>query len=361
MSQRKKLRMSRTKALDYQRCEQLYFYKYVKRIRRKDKPVAPQMGTILHSYLEDYYRGLGELTPLDSHEHAKQFAIDQNLLDLKRAANILRDMGQDQAYNELVAVPTKVRAIGDAYYRARGKMDAERFEVLMIEQYMLSDLDDDIETAGVADMVTRDKRTGTVNLWEHKSATNEPAQTVRLLDLQTVIYDIQLENLHDIRIESVIWNYLRTKPPGIPKLLKKGDLSRDKRLDTTWETYLAEIMRLGLDPQDYTDVHARLRDAEKTVFFPRHDQEILASSDLILNDYYKTALNIQAAEACWEEGSDEPIRAIAWNCNRCEFHSICSAALLGGDEEDAIRLRYVVDEHRNRDQKELYAAETRSA
>ena len=75
------LRLSYSAVTTYRGCEQEYYYRYVKYLRRKDK--APQLGigTALHSYLERYYKALTSSVSLglsaeDSHAEALKVVGD---------------------------------------------------------------------------------------------------------------------------------------------------------------------------------------------------------------------------------------------------------------------------------------------
>jgi hypothetical protein len=326
----------------WQRCEQKYYYGYVRKLRPRDQFLAPTLGRILHFYLESYYSNLRELNTEDSHIAAQLKTSEQFIPDIRSYANASYLGGAEELAKELLALPALAGRITDRYFVARGRFDAERYIILRVEQFLNLKLTDGIHSTGVVDLVTRDKGTGRLSLWEHKSTQNVPPDSVRLRDFQTLLYAVKLRWLTGEVIDSVIWNYLRTKEPSVPEVLKSGGLTKRKDIDTTWETYAEAIRSVGGNPDSpqYTEIYHRLAPREMTIFFPRYEQVLMMEESSLMGDYILEAERMRRARMDWSKGVSRPIRTIERSCDGCEFLKLCLAALTGGDEEDVIRLRY---------------------
>jgi len=262
--------------------------------------------------------------------------------EINSYVNTLHLTGNDELAKQMQDLPALAGRLTNRYFEVRGRTDAERYEVLLVEEWLKLQVYRDILSTGVADLLTRDRETGRLSLWEHKSTQNVPENAVRLRDFQTMLYATKLKWLKDYQVDSITWNYIRTKEPSIPDVLKSGELTKRKDLDTTWEQYVATARVNNIDPfvAIYYEVKERLEGREETVFFPRYEVEIVVSEAALMNDYIEEAKRIKQARADWQKGVSKPIKTIMRDCDYCEYFKICQAALTGGDEEDVIRMKF---------------------
>jgi len=322
----------------WRQCQQLYDYRYVQGLKPKADEAAPTLGRALHHYLEHYYNGLqmGE-PPNDAHRAAwedMQTAYDREATSMGNAAYAA---GMTELADSLFGVVDRAVNIANRYYHTRGKADAGAWEILHVERWLEYPLDKGIDTPTRIDLITRDGM-GRNWLWEHKSLNEFPPQTRRMKDLQTTLYAALAEQALGLKIDGVVWNYLRTKTPTVPETLKSGLLSMRKDLDTTWGTYLVEIERLGQDPTMYDQVRQRLEGREETAFFVRHDQPLYQSEGVLLRDFVATARTIKAV---YESGvAFVPVRTIERHCDWCPMNKLCEAVVTGGDDVDLIERLY---------------------
>lgn len=327
----------------WQKCEQKYYYGYVRGLRPRDQFLAPTLGRILHTYLEGYYNALsiGE-TPENAHLRSQLSTSTKYTPEIRGYINVALAAGQEELARELNDLLGSAGRITDRYYYARGRADSERFKVLHVEKRLRLEIAPNIRSNGIVDLITEDQETGRLNLWEHKSTKNIPEGSVRLRDFQTMLYAIKVRMQYGIIVDSVIWNYLRTKEPVVPEVLKSGSITKRKDLDSTWEVYSAAIRAANGNPNslEYAEVKERLFGREQTIFFPRYEQVIVVSEDLLMHDYIVEAKRMALSRANWEAGVGKPIRTISRDCDYCEFFRVCQAALTGGDEEDVISLRF---------------------
>ena len=148
-----------------------------------------------------------------------------------------------------------------------------------------------------------------------------PDEDKRFSDLQTVLYYWAL-NQNGTHTDGVLWDYLRTKPPTVPELLKKGGLTRRKDLDSDYETYLKAIIDNGLDPQDYQVELERLKGNVffKRVYLPNPHKDLVAN---VVDDFFETAREI--------ENSTAKDRNSGFDCTNCSFFNLCQAEFRGLD------------------------------
>jgi hypothetical protein len=169
-------------------------------------------------------------------------------------------------------------------------------------------------------------------LMEHKSHRTIPGSTYRFIDMQTARYVWGLNEIGTYgEITGVLWNYIRTKEPTKPQLLKSGRLS-SRKIDTDLLTYVQAIQEYGLDPRDYKDVILTLK--RHNDFFRR---ERVPKPKSVIETLVKDSVII-ADEI---ERGFEPIRSIERGCEfSCSFLDLCSVELYGGDGDDVRRSKY---------------------
>lgn len=322
----------------WRQCQQLYDYSYVQQLRPKAEEAAPTLGRALHRYLELYYGYLQAREPVaEAHRAAYETMQHEYAREATAMGNAAYAAGLTGLAEELFGVTDRAVATAERYYHTRGKADATDWQVLHVERWLTTPLDKGIDTPTRLDLITADQR-GRVWLWEHKTLKEVPPQTRRMKDLQTTLYAALAEQELGIKIEGVVWNYLRTKLPTVPEELKSGLLTKRKDLDTTWGTYLREIERLGQAPEMYDDVRQRLDGREETAFFVRIEQPLYQSERVLLRDFVATARTIKAV---YESGAAfVPVRTIDRHCDWCSMNKLCEAVITGGDDADLIERLY---------------------
>lgn len=327
----------------WQRCEQRYYFSYVRRLRTREVALPPTLGRMLHEYFESYYKAVKfGMSPRDAHLQAGLEVSNKFIPEINSYTNTALLTGNQELAKSIQDLPSKMGRLTQRYFEVRGLPDAERYEILYVEESLKMPIWPGIVSAGVADLVTLDRETQRLNLWEHKSTENVPQNAVRLRDFQTMLYGTKLKWLHKMEVDSIIWNYVRTKEPEVPEVLKSGQLTKRKNLDTTWEMYVVTAMNNGEDPFDprYYEMKEYLDDREETVYFPRYENVIVVDEAALMNDYIEEAQRMRQARADWEKGVSRPVKTIMRDCDYCEYFKICQAALTGGDEEDVIRMKF---------------------
>lgn len=333
--------VSYSAAMEYLQCEQKYYYNHVQRIVRRDRPVAPELGTFIHEYLQWYYKQLqrGQDAP-DAHDTAIHLMLKRSA-ELQGYIEAASAAGDANLASDLAGIPNKAQRICTRYHDARGRNDAQVYEVLFVEERIRVALSDTITSTSVIDLVTRRKDDGTFSLWEHKSTTDVPDTQYRLRDLQTLLYVQVLNAGRGIEVNNILWNYLRTKEPTVPKLLKRGSLSRNTDIDSDWDTYQATLRQHELDESEYDDMRQLLQGRRLSIFFPRFEHVVVVDPFILMRDYIVTVTEIELKQRAWALGRVAPVRTISRSCNYCTYRPMCMAALTGGDEQDVIRLAYV--------------------
>lgn len=348
-----RIKVSVSSVRTFDECEQKYYYRQVRKLRHKVRPVAPELGILLHEYLDAYYRGLADLPAKESHAAAIKKMRTGAAKDIRVKARMARGIGQADAAALLEELPLKAERIAQRYFRARGLDDANRYDIILVEQELLQEVHKRtwVNVAKV-DMVTRDRTTGRIELWEHKSTKDTPPDTVRIMDIQTATYAPALEELFGFHVDGIIWNYLLTVEPWVPKAVNVG--RKDERMSlpgdsrSTWDTYVTALdAARQAAPDDrkqfydvnlpqYQEMRDRFAPMEHDHYFKRLPFPVTESNRLI-RDYIRLGTKLERAHLRFEDGV-LPVMSLTRNCNYCEFMKLCRAILIGDDEQDAEHL-----------------------
>jgi hypothetical protein len=293
-------RYSHTALKTFQRCAKRWSYRYIDRLEPKEKSLAMQRGIELHDLFAAHYEG--------ARIFAGHPAEDLGLLDRYRR----KWDGEDANWTILHVEEEFEMRVGP--YTVGFKPD------LVIEI------------------------NGEVWIVDHKTTANIPDEydPYNMTDFQHLLYVAGLQQL-GYNVKGFLFNYIRTKPPAIPKAIKDGSRIADvRRIDTDFATLKGVAEELGMD--GHQDVIDRLTILSTTAdkFFQRHwlliNEEAVTEA---VRDTHRILADMDEAET---DGT-YPRHVVgkhggSMSCGRCEFQSICHAELLGM-RTDVVLLDYI--------------------
>lgn len=312
--------MSFSKAKVWRRCRQEFHYKYVDHLERKLPAVPLIRGNIIHELISVW------MTGGNWREVLAGYVDKYNRLFME----------EKELYGDL---PSDIERIMENYTQ---KYQHDQFEYLAVELPFSVELLPGVNFNGRIDAIMRDADKG---LWVMETKTHKrlPDDDVRLMNLQTVLYTWvvpQLEQFEGQETKGVLWNYIRTKPPAIPELLKSGSLSQRRNIDSDYDTYLAEIRKHGLNPDDYASILSVLEGKQDRFFrrihFPRPPQNL---TQAVLRDLIITAEEIMDYLGIGWSEYDLDTRPrprlyrnlSSFQCKGCAYRPLCEAELFDMD------------------------------
>src|SRR5690606_21962812 len=280
------------------------------RIEPRVKPLPLQRGKILDDLLNAYTRGEPWEPVLEQYE--------------RTYGRLFRE--ERELYGDIIG---DCRRIMEGYVR-RWANDPLTYVGSQVELGPI-EIEDGIFLTGVADALGEDDR----GIWlvERKSHRNLPDENARMWHMQILIYVWLLLKQGYDNIRGIVWDYLRTKAPSKPEVLRDGSLSRRKKIDTTWEVYKQAVIEAGQDPEDYKDMQKALQGRENR-FYRRVYMPVTKSMlNPVIKDARITALQIQALQ-------HHPTRRLSRDCARCSYFPLCYAELNRLDTSELLRLEY---------------------
>jgi hypothetical protein len=293
----------------FQRCQKKWSYIYIDKIVPKEVAKYFERGSNLHEHLAIFYS--------DTYEGPIPDLSDRDAELLTR------------------------------YFKKWGKED-EKWKVLSVEE------DYEFEVGGFQ-VVFKPDLVVEINdeAWivDHKTTASIPDEwdPYNMSDFQHLLYVAGMRNA-GYNIKGFIFNYISTKAPKQPYLVKDGSriaylaqLATD--YDTLWD--FAVKNRMSEDP-DVQEKLAIIRGAPDR-FFQRHYLMVPDKAiDNALSDVSDVLYNMHEAE----EYEYYPRHVVAgyggsMACSKCPYQPICHAELLGIDTKELLLTMYKRKEKRN--------------
>lgn len=311
-------KVSQSKVKLWRQCRKAYFYKYRAHLKKRKVKRPLQFGRLIHEMLEAYANNLDPFSVLDnlSPEQLNMFRaeFDQYGDIITDARLIMQDYFEHWEEDSLIYVP-------------RGKKYAEHdFEV---------DVGYNIIVKGKIDAIGRANSLRW--LVEHKTFTRMPNEDHRWRNVQSAVYLRIMELMGWPAIDGVVWDYIRSKAPPRPEILKSGQMSL-KKIETLPSAVWQTIMDNGLDPNNYQEF-LRLTEENRPSYFTRIFTPLNRNVvDVVFNDFLHTAIEMS------ELHDQAASRTIGQHCDFCDYEPICRAIFMDLDVEHVIKKEYTKDE-----------------
>lgn len=303
------------------RCLKAYKYRYIDKIQKRVKARPLIIGTLVHSCLESYFRNghyLPEITKWKELEYKKMFKEEQAL-----HADVI------PLVKELIRGYIKT-------WKASG------LEMTWVEKDFRIEIAPGIFLVGKIDGLAQDNKKFKW-LIEHKTCKKMPGEEVRMHDTQAIIYSRALPNITGEKFpHGVVWDYLRTKLPAKPEVLKSGGLSTRKNIDTTREVYAREIRKHGYSEASYESILHDL-DLKRDSFYRQVKLPFNKSmGDRVMQEVVLRATELRSLEARHKAGEDVFDRNLTRDCSWCDYRVLCHAELRGDDTDFILKHDYIV-------------------
>lgn len=311
-------KVSQSKVKSWRTCRAQYSFKHVDKLRRKRKKRPLVFGTIVHSMIEAHANGDDPMAKLD--------AIDLTSGKLFRK--------EREEYGDLIE---DLRVIMEEYFdfwpddqllysRRKGRNAEHAFEI---------EIADGILFKGKIDAVGRYKKTR--RLVEHKTFTRLPSDDDRWRSVQSAVYIRAIEILGWwTDIDGTLWDYVRSKAPSTPQLLKNGEISR-RQLDSLPTRVEAFIRSQGKDPKKFKEMIAAAKANRENYFLRIPTSLRKAVVDETFSEFLETAREMS------ELHGKSRVKTVGAHCKWCDYAALCQAGSLGLDVEFIKKREYTTE------------------
>jgi hypothetical protein len=305
----------------WRRCKHLYNYKYIEKLRPRSLSRPLAFGSAVHKIIEFRIKGI----PQDK-------AIEE--MNKGRAQLFSAEI---DAWDQIMMDASDIMIAYDLHY----KKDPLKYPVtkgLKAEHHFTYELGGGFQLKGVIDAMP-ESDDGRRWVMEHKTRGGRiENDSVRTRDVQTMIYAEVAQGVFGIkRIAGVMWDYVRSKSPPVPDILKDGSISK-RKIDTLPHVYERFILAHGLDIRHYQEVLGTL-DEGVSAWFRRVRLPLNRSAMGVIFDETRTT----AREIHRKAGVDTT-RSLTRDCSWCSYEKLCMAELMGMDADFIREREYRVDD-----------------
>lgn len=305
----KMFKVSQSKVNTWRRCRYAYHLKYNEKLEPKKKARPLTFGTLIHKMVEADVEGKNPLRVL-----AQEAKINEKLFDAEREmyGNIVEDVKYIMTayFDYWEKQPNPIQ-----YLPVKKKWAEHEFEV---------EIDKDIIAKGKIDAFAKYRKLKA--LVEHKSHKNIPNEEHRWRNLQSVFYIRIADKLGWVKCEGTIWDYIRSRPPTRPEILKSGKLS-ERSLDSLPQVVEDIIKQNKLVKADYTDLldtqQKNLSNYFVRVFTPANKSVV----DQVFSEFITTSREMADISHKNHE------KTFGQHCTWCGFRALCAAELKGHDAD----------------------------
>lgn len=343
----------------WRRCQKAYDFRYHtqpgKELVSKYPSLPLKRGSWLHALQEAWHREWAGVKGADWQETHGLLTTQFDLLFDE----------EKELYGDL---PNDCRRLFNSYLRCWREEDAKRYRVatlkngggpavefvieVPLDRYRIGD-----SFKARIDLLVEDIEYGGLWIWDAKWVRSLPSFSEGMMSPQKLLYVWALRK-HGYPIHGFVYNFGRTKPPTIPRLLKRpyGMLSIASKMDTTYWTYLSALKEAhGTEWKRYARMEyyqptlLRLKERGWTDWFVRQRQP----AD---NDQIKRALGEFIVSCRDIEARRMPApRTYDYRCKySCSYHEPCVAQFTGLDISGLLKTNYTLEEERYEDGREEF-------
>lgn len=334
--------VNQSKVKMFRRCQKQFAYRYDyadegKEMVPKRHKAPLYRGTWLHALVQAHTLNMAGVGDKDWEDVHADFTAQFEKLFLEER-------------EELGDLPSECERIFRAYLRFWAA-DADRYRIAtlpsgepaveFIVERSLAKWKINTPFKGRIDLLLEDLELGGLWIRDYKWVKNVPGPEERMMSPQNPMYVWAARGM-GLDVRGFVYDYGRTKPPAIPQLLKKGTLSVKKNMDTTFDTYVAEIKRVHGEhwrryaQTIYRDKLMQLKGRDVLWFrrepIPVEEHKIKQT----LIEFILSARQINNRE--------DPLKAprsYFYNCKfGCEYHDLCCAEFAGLNIQPLIKKQF---------------------
>jgi len=317
------MKISQSKLKTFRRCPKQYEYKYKEQLEPVRKSVPLALGNWIHSMLEAHYKGEDWLETYGELTHKFNGFLGE----------------EKEHYGDLPGISARLMNGYMDFWEEEDK----NLEVISVEEDFEVDIGKGLLFKFKPDMIVRDKRDGVVSCWDHKSNKHLPDTEWRNTDIQSTLYLWALNQL-GIKVDQFVFNYIRTKPPTIPRMTKAGRMSKVK-IETDYLTLKNFIEENDLVVDDNLQTWLDNLKASSNFYKRISIAKPKLVTKTMIEELYSTATMIDFMD------SDDDLayyrvlnKACDWDCS---FQDLCNADLMGSPQANQIRKQRYQKEVRN--------------
>ena len=302
----------------FRRCPMRHYYAYVEGLDPKHVSEKLTTGSFIHKLLEIWY-GKG----------SKAAKRENIAISFGKYEQVLTN---DDFMNEgeIGSKMANISEVWDAYEKAVKTLDKGLKPKATEHKFTIPLPGTELKLSGTIDLILDKGKKGGLWIMEHKTGAQERLSQTMILDDQLSTYFYATYKDFGKLPRGIILNFIRTKPPRKPTILKNGTVSKAACV-TDQATYLAVVKEAKENKNDYMDFISTL----PVTLIPQRFSTNRTKTQ-ILSFMGETA---RCASACHENTGK--YRSATWDCTwDCAYFDLCIIDYTGANREGIIEERY---------------------
>lgn len=316
----KPFKVSQSKIKTYRRCREAYHLKYVEKLKKRRIRRPFRFGNIIHDMLEADANGDDPFEKLDeiAEKDVKMFTAER------------------EAYGDIVEDSRVIMQHYFEYWGDNSLMYLRRGMQCAEHEFNVEIAPGIIATGKIDGAVRTPNKLNW--LMEHKSFSKVPSEDHRWRNIQSATYlrIVEMQGWWK-NLSGMCWDYVKSKPPSQPKLLKSGKLST-AFVNSLPGVVIDTIEKHGLKKKDYADLIASAEANQKNYFF-RHFTPIQKT---VVDEVFKGF--VDTAKRMSQYHGTEREMNVDLHCDYCDYEPICRARLTGSDVDFVKEREYYHDD-----------------
>lgn len=315
--------VGQSKVKSWRQCRRAYHLKHVEELQRKRIKRPFMFGKIVHRMLEAHGQREDPMAVLKtiSFEDEKLFTSEKEMY-----GEIIHDIGVIMREYFKYWDPTELRYIP--------VIDPETDKRYYTEHEFAIPMNELTGDSGDGDMVMKgqvDEMVKTPNglrwVGENKTFDKLPGDDERWRNLQSIVYRRAILHLGWMsKVDGVFWDYIMSKPPTQPTVLKNGKEFSAADIVTLPSVVRRAVKDAGFEWTDKNKALLALAEACRPRYFQRFFTPVSTTvADNIFDGFVETAREMR------DNHGRKKDQNIGRHCSWCDYEPICRAELTGGD------------------------------
>jgi hypothetical protein len=312
------------------RCEQQYSYRYEEGIQPKTKKIGLFRGDLGHQLVQAHYTRPGPGWEA-KFEELKKERWDK-LFDEEK-----EDYGMDfmDSLHELMEHYTEHWADWDKNWEI---VSVEKDFSIMTKagfpvRWKADLIVDEITKVSTARRIKGHELRNRI-LVEHKFKKKIPDPEERMLQPQVHSYAWLLGKV-DLKIDGILWDYIRTEPVPRPKINKDGSLSV-RQINTDQRGYLRSLKEAGIEaktPDEIKGLQNKLESLPKTLSLERVRNSVnMRMGEEFVKQWVERAIRAKSAK--------RPLRNWTADCKfDCDYYLLCQCDMLQQTDRNLVVIK----------------------
>jgi hypothetical protein len=309
--------ISQSKIKTWRKCNYAAHLRYVEKLKRKLIKRPLKFGTIVHTLLEEHYKG-GDW--------------QQKLSDIEVEERMLFSSQRDE-YGDIIEDIHDIMTEYFLYYKndnvtfitVNGIKAEHKFEIEIAKG---------IIATGKVDGFARTKNK-LQWLVEHKTFNRMMSEDHRWRNLQSSVYIRISEEAGFPEVDGVLWDNVYSKAPATPDILKSGKISERQILSLPTRVK-AVLEREGFKLKDYKMLMESAERNRSTYFTRQFNPMKPKVVNMLFRDF------VESAKDMAENLGRRKVKSIDTHCDWCDYEGICRTELTGGDVDYVKEKEYYI-------------------